>query len=65
MKKWLVKEKENIGFVAVSGQLKDNTLFVTDSKHKLDIRRNSKDEKLFDNEFSARLHAEMLNSIAA
>ena len=58
---YLVKEKENIGFIMLTGVLK-GTSFKASNGHKIDTRFLTKDEKAFSNDFSAKIHADMLNN---
>ena len=61
MEKILVKEHV-IGFVMIAGVLKDET-FKAKNGIKFNTKFLTKDEQLFDNDFSARRHADMLNNV--
>jgi hypothetical protein len=61
MTKFLVKERVD-GWVMLTGVLKGQT-FKAQNGFKQDIRFLTKDERMFDAPYSAKIHADMLNNI--
>jgi hypothetical protein len=62
MEKFLVKEHE-LGFRMLTGTLQGKVFKSANSKIKFNIDFLTKDERLFDNILTARIHTNMLNNI--